>query len=87
MATTNVTVTQTWTKLAEDSDDPILISFSTPVFFEVATTATDVAPVVSGHQLQYDDQIVREVIGPGFIWARIINSPTTITSGLAVVTK
>jgi len=70
MATSNIAITKTWTKVAEDTDDPVLLTFRLAGSLEVATTSTDVAPTVRGHRVSHGDSVTRLVLGDGFMWAR-----------------
>ena len=70
MATSNIAITKTWTKVANAADDPVLITFRISGTLEVATTSTDVAPAVTGHLVKPGDAVTRLVIGSGFVWAR-----------------
>jgi len=88
MATSNITVTTTWTKLADTADDPVLISFASTCYYEIATTVADSAPTgIIGHQLAYSEGVTRDTIGTGYIWARIVDASTTLSSVSAIVTK
>jgi len=82
MATTNVTVDHTWTRVASVSSDLALISCKVPALVEFATTANDVtAPIVDGHAVQTPGmQMSRSIIGSGSIWAKIVSgSPDQTT--------
>jgi len=73
MATSNVILSKTWTKLADDSDDPVTVTFLTRnVTSEFALVATETEPTVHGHQAQYPDVITRTAIGDGYLYARIV---------------
>ena len=74
MATTNVSVGRNWVKVADIADTDLLITWVTPAFLEVATTATDVAPNVIGHQLSREEAISRSVIGQGYVWVKVVGS-------------
>jgi hypothetical protein len=77
MATSNVTISATWTKLATADDDPVLVTSKSPAMIEFATTATDVAPTVTGHavpDMSGGAAMTRMVIGDGFLWCRIVDS-------------
>lgn len=71
MPTANVNITQSWTKLADDTDLTVLVTSRSIYAVEVATTAADSAPSVSGHLLHDGDAITRDLIGSGFLWARV----------------
>jgi hypothetical protein len=81
MATTNVTVTTTWTKVADDTDDPVCISSNSATDWEWACVGTDTAPSVSGHLMTMGQGatggplgITRSQAITGFIYARMIDS-------------
>lgn len=85
MPTTNVKVTSAWTKLASSGDSNLLVTWEDPTPLEVATTSADVAPAVKGHRLSREDAVTRSVIGPGYVWARLLGKePIELTM---VVTK
>ena len=81
MATTNVTITSAWTKIAESSDS-FLVTWDSQTVVEIAATATDTAPVVNGHRLGFGDAITRDLIGTGFVWAKTAGG---VPSSLSVV--
>jgi len=72
MPTNNIAVTSTWTKLAASADADVLITCNDAVMMEVAATSADTAPVVTGHKLNPGQAITRSLIGPGFIWAKLL---------------
>jgi hypothetical protein len=77
MATGNVNVSSAWTKLADDGDDPVLVTSKSAAVFEFATTSTDVAPTVTGHtvaDMSGGAAMTRMVIGDGFLWCRITDA-------------
>jgi hypothetical protein len=88
LATTNVSLTTSWVKLANDSDDPVLISYnSSSAYLQIATTATDVAPSgIEGHIISYNEAVIRSVVGGGFIWGRVTGDSVDATVTV-VVTK
>jgi hypothetical protein len=72
MATSNATITKTWTKLAETADDPVLVTTRGAATIEFATTTADAAPDIQrGHLLHPDDAITRLAVGDGYLWARV----------------
>lgn len=73
MATTNIEVTSSWVKLADVTDTELLVTWSTPVTIEVATTSANTAPTVNGHRLSNSDAITRGVIGSGYVWAKLVS--------------
>lgn len=82
-----VTVTAAWTKVADDTDDPVFITSAHPAVFEVALVATDTAPTVTGHRvpLMSEGDCITRVIGDGFIFMRIADS--RFSTATVVVTK
>jgi hypothetical protein len=71
MATSNIAITKTWTKLANAADTSLLVTFRGHGVLEVALTAADSAPtVVNGHLVGAQDALTRIVLGEGFVWAR-----------------
>lgn len=73
MATTNVTVTKDWTKVADDTDDPVLIRrTSASGSVEFAITDTDAAPTgIVGAKFLAEEGINRSNSGVGFIWLKV----------------
>lgn len=86
MATTNILVSASWTKLANSGDADALVTWNHPVAIEVATTTADAPPTVWGHVLRHPDAITRGVLGPGYIWAKL-SAGTVPASILVVVSK
>lgn len=84
MPTANVPLNKTWTQLAADTDENLLVTFHGDATLEFATTASDDPPVVDGHRLTKDDAITRSVIGPGYVWARTVGSLRPNTATLVV---
>jgi hypothetical protein len=81
MATTNVTVTDSWTKVADDTDDPVCISANSTLDWEWATIVTDEDPSVAGHLMSSGSTRGSIVLGitraqaiSGFIYARMLDS-------------
>lgn len=72
MPTTNVTITNTYTQIAADTDTSLLVTFDSDAMVEFATTTTAAAPTVRGHRLSKQDGISRAIIGPGYVWARTV---------------
>ena len=70
MATKNVSVTQSWTKIAEASDAEVFVSWDVPIILEVATTVDNTAPTVNGHLFPKQEQVNRSKVGSGYVWAR-----------------
>lgn len=76
MPTTNVSVTTSWTKIAE-AGEAFLLSANVRSVIQVATTTADAAPVIEGHQLSVggsQDALTRDVIGAGYVWARTVGN-------------
>lgn len=87
MATVNTTITKAWTKIAEDTADPFLAQAIQSSAVEYATTAADEAPSAElvGHNLVgVDLAVIRAVIGPGFVWARIAPRATIAAATVVV---
>ena len=78
MPTTNISVTASWTKIA-DAGESFLMTANFNDDIEVATTAADSAPTVRGHHLRIGvggDALVRDVIGEGYVWVKLFfNKP------------
>lgn len=81
MATSNIQLSSSWTKVAESTNDELLITWGDKVNIEFATTSADAAPTVRGHVITFDQAITRSVIGSGFVWAKTVSGayPSTIT--------
>lgn len=73
MTTSNISITTTWTQIATSSDSTMLVTWDTPVVVEFAKTITNVPPTVVGHKLQRDQALTRNVLGSGFVWARLVD--------------
>ena len=86
MATSNATITKTWTQVAADSDDPVTVTWRSGAFLEVALTATNAAPTVRGHLLKSGDVVTRNAVGDGYMWMRC-DPAGSFTSALIEVTK
>ena len=88
-ATSTVTLTSAWTKIADDTDAAVLASTGHVAGMEVAVTATDSAPSSSlvGHHLKPGDGVVRDVFGEGFYWARVPSGASVFTAVVIAVTK
>jgi len=86
MPTSNITITPTWTKVADTAVLDFLATFTTPVALEFATTTADTAPTVQGHQITNASAVTRSVLGVGYVWAKTIagSKPSDIP---LVVTK
>jgi hypothetical protein len=78
MATSNIAITNAWTKIADSSNAELLVTWSEPVAVEVATTSADSAPTVRGHRLPRDSALTRDVIGSGYVWAKCELSAVTL---------
>lgn len=86
MPTSNIDIsTSGWTKVANDTDSNILVSWNQPVMVEFATTSANSQPTVEGHMLEQDQQVTRTVIGSGYLWARLVSR--ILTTARLVVTK
>lgn len=72
MAIKNVAGSMTWTKVADDTDDPVSVQCLRPVEWEVAPMTADTDPAVAGFRLRGPDQIAtRDNIGAGFVYVRL----------------
>lgn len=85
MATSNISVSKTWTQLASTDDDQVLITFNGTEQIEFVTTAANSAPSASlnGHVLNRGEGVTRQVLGGGYVWARLNRS--SHLDGLSVV--
>ena len=70
MTTANVSISSSWTKVADAADASLLISWLEPIAIEFAATDTDAAPSVPGHMMLREQGLTRAMIGAGFVWAR-----------------
>lgn len=86
MPTSNINITTSWTKVADDTNQELLVSWNEPVSMEVALTSANGAPTVSGHTIAPGSAITRPILGAGFVWMRQIaaGGPATVP---VVVTK
>ena len=84
MTTKNVSVNQTWTKIAASTDGEIFVSWDIPVILEVATTAADTAPTVNGHLFTKQEPVTRAKVGSGFVWARLASGSRPSEIGVFV---
>lgn len=73
MATSNISVTPAWTKIADASNTDLLVTWDTPVAIEFATTAADAAPTIRGHRIPPDSAITRSILGSGYVWAKTVS--------------
>jgi hypothetical protein len=73
MTTINTSISRAWVKIAESSDEGLLVTWAEPETVEFATTAADAAPTVIGHALTSKDAITRAVLGAGYVWARAVS--------------
>ena len=75
MATTNPTLNGSWTKIVNAGDEFLLtLPFATRTSIEVATKDSEAAPTVQGHVLRGDrlESMNRALIGPGYVYARVV---------------
>ena len=73
MATQNKEIGRTYTLIANSSQNFfVTLPWTTNAKIEVATSDTEVAPTVNGHELsgRETESINRAIIGPGFVYAR-----------------
>jgi hypothetical protein len=73
MATINATLTAAWVRLATPAVTRLLVSTTSANAIEIAVTDADAAPGagVSGHYLDHTQAASRDLLGPGYIWARV----------------
>lgn len=86
MTTSNVFVGAAWTKIAESSDEALLVTWTDTTFIEFATTIVDAAPTVIGHQVSREEAVTRNVFPNGYVWARTLPGSYPATCRV-VVTK
>ncbi len=86
MPTSNISVTSTWTKIADEADEGFLLTWDSPVTVEVASTSADAQPIIRGHKLRMNEAITREILGAGYVWAKLCSGsfPAAVS---VVVTK
>ena len=84
MTTKNVSVNQTWTKIAASTDEEIFVSWDIPIVLEVATTSADTAPTVNGHLFPKQETVTRAKVGSGFVWARTASGSRPSEIGVSV---
>lgn len=82
MATTNITVYDTWTKVVDSGKEfTLTVSTSYLGYLEIAAVDTDIVPTVKGHRVKSPEESMnRSLIGPGYVYARAMG-----TSGIQVV--
>jgi hypothetical protein len=94
MSTQNATITGEWSKLAETTDDQILIQAARPEYsatqghiqYEIASSDTDTTPTVAGHPIySHQEAINRQVIGDGYLYARLVYSSQDSASATLIV--
>ena len=81
MDTADLTVTDSWTQVAADSDDPVLIQRTGFGEWFAAVTAADEAPSgVTGHPVAERNQVIsRDHFPSGYIWARCSSGSDTFS--------
>lgn len=80
MATSNVTINSSWTKIVNSTATDFLVTWSAPDPVEFAATDADTAPVVQGHALTKDQALTRAALGPGHVWAKTRGSVVLVVS-------
>ena len=83
MPTSNITVTTSWSKIADSSDDHFLISTTSAAYIEYAVTSNGVPTIGRGHTLSPGESLTRAAIGGGHVYARV-NDQRFETAILAV---
>lgn len=89
MSTQNATITESWSKIADSADDPLLIQAANDgsIQYQIATMATETAPTIAGHTIYQNQQaMTRSVLGDGHVYARLTYSSASAASGVLVVT-
>ena len=89
MSTQNATITESWSKIADTADDPLLIqaAHGGSIQYEIATVATETAPTVAGHTIYQNEQaMTRSVLGAGHVYARLTYSSASADAGVLIVT-
>lgn len=75
MVTVDVSVSNTWTKLADAADEAVVVSGTDGGVIRLACTDTDTAPTVAGHAvvllLEQNTLLTRDQLGHGYLWARL----------------
>ena len=84
MATSNISISNAWVKLANSADSELLVTWGGSARIEVATTSADSAPTVNGHILYPGDAITRAVIGSGYVWVRLVSGSYPNSANLVV---
>jgi len=73
MATSNVTVTTSWVKLADDTDTNTAVQCNhDDATYEIASVASETAPTVIGLRFRGRKIVNREQFGPGFAYAKLV---------------
>jgi hypothetical protein len=74
MATSNVTVTTSWVKLADGADTNTTVQCNRDdATYEIASVATETAPTVIGVRIRGRKIVNREQFGAGFVYAKLID--------------
>lgn len=86
MATTNAALTRTWSLAVASAVTRVLISLApSGALVEIAVTAADgTAPTVSGHTLDLEKGVTRDLLGSGAIWARVAPGSSLATATLVI---
>ena len=74
MATQSTIIDDEWTLIANTADDPVLVqAYGRVAQVEYLATATNATPDADeiGHPLDGTQQMTRQVIGDGYLWARL----------------
>jgi hypothetical protein len=84
MPTINTVINLSWQKIANDTDSTFSASWEATVDVELFATAANVAPAatVDGKRYRRENQLSRNLVGDGFIWARLSpgSKPASITA-------
>ena len=69
----NIIVTREWIQVAADTDAGFVASSADGGFIQYATTDdTATAPTVEGHLVPQMTLVGRGLLGPGYVWARVM---------------
>ena len=81
MPTINQGVDLNWQKIANDTDSSFSASWEATVDVEFLATSTNVAPTGDGKKYRREIAVNRQVVGEGYIWARLSpgSKPSSIT--------
>ena len=80
MATSNVTVTTSWVKLADDTDTNVAVQcFEDGASYEIASVAAEAAPTITGVKIHGRAIVTRDHFGAGFVYAKLVQGKASGT--------